>query len=155
MNTILMNTNIFGYINRHRFEKTRSVYTFYICVCILKTNDPNNLQVDYSTYLSLGGLTFTITLIIRRENVKRFFGALSLLPFYDAKTFKALLMIIVACYSIGRCFFCLGDDLMLSISTLTPSPTTTTAIRQVGLIRATFAHLFVFSTLSSFSDVVV
>ena len=151
MNRILMNTNIFGYINRYRIKNTRVVYTFYI----LETSDPNNLKVDYSTYLSLGGLTFTITLMIRRENVKRFFGALSLLPFYDAKTFKALLMSIVACYSIGRCFFCLRDDLMLSISTLTPSPTTTTAIRQVGLIRATFAHLFVFSTLSSFSDVVV
>ena len=155
MNGIFMDTNIFGYINRYIIKKTRVVYTFYIYTYIQETNDPNNLQVDYSTYLSLGGLTFTITLIIRRENVKRFFGALSLLPFYDAKTFKALLMIIVACYSIGRCFFCLGDDLMLSISTLTPSPTTTTAIRQVGLIRATFAHLFVFSTLSSFSDVVV
>ena len=82
----------------------------YINIYVLKTNDPNNLQVDYSTYLSLGGLTFTITLIIKRENVKRFFGALSLLPFYDAKTFKALLMIIVACYGIGRCFFCLRDD---------------------------------------------
>ena len=71
MNGILMNTNIFGYINRYMIKKTRVVYTFYIY--ILKTNDPNNLQVDYSTYLSLGGLTFTITLIIRRENVKRFF----------------------------------------------------------------------------------
>lgn len=91
-----MNTNIFGYINRYRFKKIRAVYTFNYStdIDILKTNDPNNLQVDYSTYLSLGGLTFTITLMIRRENAKRFFGALSLLPFYDAKTFKALLMII-------------------------------------------------------------
>ena len=101
------------------------------------------LQVDYSTYLSLGGLTFTIIDDKKRNQSKGFWRAFStffttsrgLKPFNDR--------------FIGMCLF---DDLIPVISSY--SVTRKTSGSWYGYGVGALAHLFT-SFVSIFSSLVV